>query len=129
MKTRICKVCGREKVINHFYKHPTGRDGYSSKCKICYMDYRKKWELNRPVDDLPKPKNLFISNREIKIYCATKKDYCDMYNLLEEIGYNPSEDIAMQFAKKYNLPFRERKGNRDNNKWSYSDCKEETPND
>ena len=129
METRICKVCGKEKKLNQYYKQGTGKGGYTGKCKLCYIEYRKKLELNTPFNYSIKPKNLFSSNREIKIYCATKKDYCDMYNLLEEIGYNPNEDIAMQFAQKYNLPYKKRTKSIDENKWTYSDCINETPND
>lgn len=32
---RVCKKCGEDKPIFDYYKHPKGRDGYDTKCKIC----------------------------------------------------------------------------------------------
>ena len=33
MKT--CRVCGLEKDINEFYKHPASKDGVAHRCKLC----------------------------------------------------------------------------------------------
>lgn len=46
-----CRICGQEKPINEFYKHPNCVDGYNTKCKVCVHVYettmRGKKEINK----------------------------------------------------------------------------------
>ena len=35
MKAKTCTMCGEEKPLSEFYKHPNTRDGRNSRCKIC----------------------------------------------------------------------------------------------
>lgn len=49
MKTKVCKVCGEEKLISEFYTVGKKKDGtynYKTKCKICTWK-----ELNKPIFD------------------------------------------------------------------------------
>jgi len=34
--SKKCTSCGREKEIDQFYRHKTGKDGYMSRCKSCH---------------------------------------------------------------------------------------------
>lgn len=35
MTRRTCTGCGVEKRLGDFYRHPRGKDGYGSRCKVC----------------------------------------------------------------------------------------------
>jgi hypothetical protein len=35
MIRKLCTGCHVEKRFSAFYRHPSGRDGYASKCKLC----------------------------------------------------------------------------------------------
>lgn len=35
MTRRTCTGCGVEKRLGDFYRHPSGRDGRESRCKVC----------------------------------------------------------------------------------------------
>lgn len=47
-KSKVCNVgkgkvlgCGKEKLLEEFYKNPRGKYGRSSKCKVCMAEYYK----------------------------------------------------------------------------------------
>ena len=46
MKTKKCKVCGLEKSLDEFYRHPGSRDGYRCQCKSCRNEKVKEWKSN-----------------------------------------------------------------------------------
>lgn len=35
METKICRICGEEKPITDFPKHPQYKDGHDTRCKSC----------------------------------------------------------------------------------------------
>ena len=44
MKT--CTKCKQTKELTEFYKHPRGRNGLQSRCKVCHNARAKKWKQN-----------------------------------------------------------------------------------
>ncbi len=34
-KMRVCKECGKEKILDDFQRHKNGKDGYAGKCRDC----------------------------------------------------------------------------------------------
>lgn len=40
---KICKVCNKELEYSNFSKHPTTKDGFFNKCKICCSSISKEW--------------------------------------------------------------------------------------
>ena len=40
---KICIKCGIQKELVCFYKHPQGKYGRDSKCKICVLKYQKQY--------------------------------------------------------------------------------------
>lgn len=129
MDTKKCKVCERVKPINQFYKQSTGKFGYTGKCKICYNTYKKELLLNSKKEIKDVNKNYYVSSNIVKFTNPTKKDYMEMYNFMESIGYDPKGNIAKQFAEKWNVPYVERNDEKNMNAFSYDDCIKETPND
>lgn len=43
METKICRICGEEKPITDFAKHPQYKDGYDTRCKCCINAHRKTY--------------------------------------------------------------------------------------
>lgn len=43
--TRVCKTCGKEKLISEFYAHGASRGGHVRSCKSCYTEQRKKVKI------------------------------------------------------------------------------------
>lgn len=45
MKTKTCtnEKCGETKLISEFYKHKSGKDGYTSNCKECIKAYNRQY--------------------------------------------------------------------------------------
>ena len=46
MKTKICSKCGINKDLINFYKQKTCKDGLSSFCKDCKLEYDKNRQVN-----------------------------------------------------------------------------------
>lgn len=128
METRICKICKREKTINHYYKQPTGKGGYSGKCKICYLEYKRQWLLGKGEPAVDKPSNEYSKSPFLRLGVTEKEDYCMTYEFLEKIGYDPNGDIALQFANKWGLKYKKR-DKKSINQYTYDDCNKKTPNE
>jgi len=87
VSSKTCNVCGIEKPITEFYKHPTTKDGYKSKCKICYNGkiYRPKAKkikkkLNKNEKYCLKCEEVFISEGMFNRICPScKKINAGMY--------------------------------------------------
>lgn len=43
METKICSKCKEEKEVCEFNKRKTSKDGYRNYCKICHLEYSKKY--------------------------------------------------------------------------------------
>ncbi len=52
--TKKCKKCEEFKLLEEFYKHPTTRDGYFSKCKSCIDDGAKKYRMSKKYKESAK---------------------------------------------------------------------------
>lgn len=44
--TKVCRVCGIEKLIDQFRKHSTGKGGVNSKCRPCLLEYQRNQYKN-----------------------------------------------------------------------------------
>ena len=45
MEKKQCSRCDQVKILDHFYKHPTGKFGVYSHCIICHKEKRDKYYL------------------------------------------------------------------------------------
>jgi len=48
MSTKYCYRCKEEKPIESFSKDKTKKDGRSSDCKTCQVEYRLQWRKDNP---------------------------------------------------------------------------------
>ena len=39
---KICKQCGKQKCVTHFYENHSSLDGRANKCKDCVSEYAKQ---------------------------------------------------------------------------------------
>lgn len=39
---KSCSTCGTDKPLTDYYKHPTGKDGYTATCKSCKRGYENR---------------------------------------------------------------------------------------
>jgi len=65
--TRVCRICGEEKVIEDFYKHPQMAGGRDTKCKKCQIRISKETKFNN-----------------LEYYREWKKRYNKVYNVSEK---------------------------------------------
>jgi len=102
MKT--CYVCGREKKFESFGRNNQYSDGLQRMCKICKNDRQRNYMKKR---GRPRKQN---SNEKIdtkfRLVNPTKNDWCLMWSLLTEIGYDVNKNIHEQFAEKYKVPVK-----------------------
>lgn len=109
-----CRKCGREKKIDSFYRCSSCKNGRQTHCKICQAEWNKKYRQEH--DRTP-------TGKELKMTNVGKKDFCQTYKFLIQLGYDPSGDVALQFSQKYGTKYKPRK-KKDLNAYSFQDCLE-----
>lgn len=70
LKTQICNCCHEEKPVTEFYRHPTSKTGYDSRCKACVTkrakELRQRRKLLTPPDlSRRNPEFADIQDREL----------------------------------------------------------------
>ncbi len=61
METKICSKCNEEKEVCEFNKRKTSKDGYRQYCKICHLDYAKKY-VKENTENYKKYQDKYHSN-------------------------------------------------------------------
>lgn len=46
--TKVCSICGIEKDLSLFYKHPEMRDGFQKRCKLCCIEAERMRRITKP---------------------------------------------------------------------------------
>lgn len=64
---KVCKSCLEEKELTEFYKHPTGKNGFSPTCKTCKNKITKKNYYKNHQKSLEYHKN-YIPKRKYPCY-------------------------------------------------------------
>jgi hypothetical protein len=64
MTTKVCKDCHEEKNLIEFPKHTQMKDGHLNKCKVCYKEYMKVYEVKNREKLSEKHKAYYENNRE-----------------------------------------------------------------
>lgn len=49
MNTQVCRVCGKEKPVDHFNKDSTKKLGIDNRCKECFSEYKKEYRQREYV--------------------------------------------------------------------------------
>jgi len=100
--TKICTVCGDEKLITEFYKRKASNDGYSPSCKKCRDSYNKS---HFPY----KSKEHKVSNGVTKIctVCKEEKSVTEFHK--RRGGFRPACKICRKPATRiYNTANRKK---------------------
>ncbi len=77
---KICTICGKEKLLEEFYKQKGGYLGRRANCKLCSDKNLKEWQLKHPDYN----KNYLINHPEkrkkySKKYYKQNKEYYNEY--------------------------------------------------
>jgi 3-hydroxyacyl-CoA dehydrogenase len=102
LKTKICKVCFKEKTIKNFYKCTACVGGLLPRCKSCYLS---KQTVKRVEEK--KIKNTKYDD-SLKLTGVQASDWKGTFEFLKSIGYDLNRNIAEQFAEKYSLNYKPR---------------------
>jgi hypothetical protein len=106
---RLCKKCKYTKPQDNFYKCPKHTGGFMYMCKCCF---RTKDRSTINVNPTPKYKTYLRDLPEVKMPRMTqcsKQDYLFMYEFLRRVGYDPNQNIALQFSERHGTVYQERK--------------------
>ncbi len=49
LKTQICSCCHEEKPVTEFFRHPSTKSGYDSRCKACVTKRAKELRQRRKL--------------------------------------------------------------------------------
>jgi DNA-directed RNA polymerase beta subunit len=102
LKTKICKACLIERTIKNYNKNTSFSDGFESRCKTC----KKNGNLIVFKSDGKWSKKKHKIKRSDYILPFTnpmKRDYVEAFVFLRAMGYDLTQDIHIQFCKKYGL--------------------------
>lgn len=93
VEKKICRACGVEKRLKSFQTLKSGNKG--GVCNLCKS-------LGKKIPREPKPSRI-PKNIALQMRFVRKEDYVEMYQFLQEKGYDLSKDIHVQFCEKYGL--------------------------
>jgi hypothetical protein len=114
--------CGRVKSVASFYKYVKSPDGLNPRCKICCSQYQREHRKEKTIEN---KKDKLNDNRHLSLFNPTQKDYCMMYKMLTNMGYDVKKNIHKQFVNKHSLEYQKRTDDWEN-KYKLEDCDCET---
>jgi hypothetical protein len=120
LENKVCRACGKLKHITSFDISNTP-DGRTARCKICIKHGNlipKHLKNTGPKIERDK----YVDNRDTSYSMGrvTKETYKQMYEFLQQIGYDITKSIHQQFCDKYGLKTK-RRYERNENKYSIED--------
>lgn len=101
MSTKVCRLCGKEKSIDSFYRRRAYTDGYAKECKICINIYNREYRNKRREEQKPVKKK--ERPPSIRLNATRPEDYCEMWDFLASCGYDVQGNVHLQFCLKYGL--------------------------
>lgn len=107
--------CGRTKSLDSFTRNKNMVDGRLNRCKICHNARMKKYRVKEKNDPF---------TRALRLYNTKKEDWCMMWDLLAEMGYDLEKDVHEQFAMKYSVPFKEKPPERIKS-YNHTECRKD----
>jgi hypothetical protein len=72
---KICRKCGAEKELSHFYKHSGMSDGHLNVCQECIKAYSKQHRTLNPTYYEEYEKQRQITPKRLKLNYETTKKY------------------------------------------------------
>jgi hypothetical protein len=111
VEKKICRACGFAKRLKSFQTLKSGNK--AGVCNLCKSQGKTIPKQSKP-SRIPK-------NIELQFGFIRKEDYVEMYNAMEMMGYNLSQDLHEQFCRKYGLTANSPKQTFKNH-YSQKDC-------
>ena len=108
---RICKACGVEYPINHFYFVNSNKGTRNGRCKTCYKKKIYIYKNTNNTKYKPTPQHKQTYDQIFRLTNVNKQDYVLTYKFLSQMGYDISKNISKQFCEKYNLEYKEKPKN------------------
>ncbi len=105
MNMKRCRTCKEVKELDDYPMARRNLDGRNNQCRVCLAEYGKQYRKGNRLRD----KNVKdIDSLHINIKGVRRSEWCKMYNALEELGYDVTDDIHRQFVEKHNLTYKSR---------------------
>ena len=114
--TKFCVKCGREKKLTSFYKNKSSKDGVQTYCKICQTEIGKKYYKYEKHDARKADEPVLTG--------LAKTDFCEMYEVLKKMGYDPNGDIHAQFNERHGFTKYKKRPARNLVLMTYQECLE-----
>lgn len=89
--TKICAACEIEQPLTEYWMDRSKEDGLNRRCRTC-VNKRIKIPVERMLQK--------VSEQTIKD--KLKRDYDNLYQFLEAIGYDLTIDLHQQFLDRHN---------------------------
>jgi hypothetical protein len=111
-------MCGVEKKLTSFSPNKNSRDGLHYYCKLCWTAKIKEYQKNKPK----KVKEKEVIDTRFRLINTTKEDWCKMFSIMKDMGYDLSKNIHQQFIEKHNLPAKKSPAGKPIKSYNPSDC-------
>ena len=117
-----CNKCGEEKNFSDFYLEKGSKDGYRSKCKICFKEYaqQNKEKIKEYKNQYYSINEEILKNKKREYYLINKEilksKRNDYYNLNKEKTKNKNKEYYLSNKSdinKYALKYRKQRINND----------------
>jgi len=120
MEKKRCRQCNEEFPLEHFYKHPSNKDGRVGKCRCCLSDYHKDFYARHPekrAANRQRCRDYYRRNREAMLEKQSTWGKANRKHITEQRRENYLKDPerhmlngARTRARKAGIPFNLKRG-------------------
>ena len=109
VKSKVCTACRKEKLLEEFGKHPMGKYGRKSKCKVCWVEYNKQYNKQYYQDNkekLAEEKKQYRQNNKETISQWNKQYYQENKKQILERNkqyYEANKEKIAEWRKQYEI--------------------------
>jgi len=100
-----CRSCNELKELNDYPIASRNLDGRNNQCRECLAEYGRQYRKGMRLRD---KKTKDIDSVHIDMKGLRKSEWCRMYDAMERLGFDVTDDIHRQFVEKHNLRYKNR---------------------